>query len=169
MRRLRPVVALVAVTALVAACTPCNRDGCDAMVSAAAQSGHSGIAGIVASESDVVSNGCQQCRFGVAALGFWKAGAPVTDAAAAKALVAAGPAAAKMQANERYETALDPGSYLACTQLGCAAVEVVAGRVTTVNARVINGPPQFMVVDGGGGAAHAAATLEVGLANGSLL
>ena len=69
MRRWLPSVVALAVVALLASCTPCNREGCDAMASAAAQSGHSAIAGIVASESDTVGNGCQECRFGVAALG----------------------------------------------------------------------------------------------------
>jgi hypothetical protein len=134
------------------ACTPCNRSGCDALGAPAADDHTSSIAGVVASESDVVSNGCQECPFAAMALSVWNASGSVADASSAKAIIQAGPAAAQIHADGRYRQALDPGDYLLCASVGsyesaCVSVEVVAGHVTPVNLRLLFGPFQFTVFD----------------------
>jgi hypothetical protein len=49
---------------LLAACETCAREGCDALSTHAGQAaGQTRVAGVVASESDVVGNGCQECGF----------------------------------------------------------------------------------------------------------
>jgi hypothetical protein len=158
---------LVALSFALAACNPCNRDGCDAVDKPAADSGKSAIAGVVVSESDVVSNGCQDCPFASAPLAVWAAPAPVTDVESARAIVHAGPAAATLDAEGRYQQALDPGSYLLCAfpstyNAACVSVSVIAGHVTPVNLKLLDGPFRFVVFDPQTRAQVSATTLQPG-------
>jgi len=142
----------VVLSFVLAACKPCNRSGCDVLDLPAADNGTSAIAGVVASESDVIANGCQECPFASATLAVWAASAPVTDAASAKAIVQAGPAAFTLQADGRFQQALDPGSYLLCADpsshnFACVSLAVVAGHVTPVNLKLVYGPFRFIVFD----------------------
>src|SRR5664279_3785630 len=100
------------------ACNTCNRSGCDALGTPAADDHTSSVAGVVAAESDVIGNGCQECPFSSMALSIWTASGSVVDASGAKAITQAGPAAAKIQADGRYRQVLDPGSYLLCASPG---------------------------------------------------
>jgi hypothetical protein len=134
------------------ACNKCNRSGCDALGAPAADDHTSSIAGIVAGESDVILDDCQECPFDSMAFSIWTASGSVADASSAKAIIQAGPPAAKTQADGRYRQALDPGSYLLCASVGsyqsaCVSVEVVAGHVTPVNLKLVYGPFQFIVFD----------------------
>jgi hypothetical protein len=134
------------------ACTPCNRSGCDAIRSPAADNGESAIAGAIASESDVIGNGCQECPYASATFSIWAVAAPVTDAASAKAVIQAAPALATFQADGHYRHTVDPGSYLLCDspssyEAACVSVHVVAGHVTPVNLKLLFGPFQFIVFD----------------------
>jgi len=51
-------------------CAECDREGCDALRRPAAResAGLVGVAGVVASASDVVNDGCQECPLGEATL-----------------------------------------------------------------------------------------------------
>lgn len=87
-----------------------------------------------------------------APLAIWAAPGPVTDVVAARALVQAGPATVTLQADGRYQQALDPGSYLLCADpssynTGCVSIAVMAGHVTPVNLKLFYGPSQFIVFD----------------------
>jgi len=142
----------VALSFMLAACNPCNRSGCDAAGTPAADNGKSEMAGFIASESDVVANGCQACPFASATLGIWVAPGPVTDVVSARAIVQASPATVTLQAEGSYRQALDPGSYLLCADpssynSACVSVAVIAGHVTPVNLKLVYGPFQFIVFD----------------------
>jgi hypothetical protein len=52
-------VALLLSGVVFGSCANCPRAGCDALASASTGTGQTGVAGVVASESDVVANGCQ--------------------------------------------------------------------------------------------------------------
>lgn len=144
-------------------CSPsCPRAGCDALATAVADTRHSAVAGVIASETDTVENGCQECSFGSARLAFWKTASTITDSSAARTVVVTSLPLAFIQVDGRYEQPLDPGSYLVCRQSDCASIEVVAGRTTTVHVKLLFGPVQFVVFDAGSNAARTAPTLEVG-------
>jgi hypothetical protein len=144
---------LCVVTSLaLAACNPCNRSGCDALGRPAADDHTSAIAGVVADESDVVANSCQECPFYSMALSIWTAPGLVTDVAGAKAVIQAGPAAVTLQADGRYRQTLNAGSYLLCAlpssnAWACVGIEVIADHVTPVNLKLLYGPFQFTVFD----------------------
>ena len=139
----------VAMSFALPACNTCNRGGCDSLGTPAVDNGKSEIAGTIASESDAGNNGCFECPFASATLSIWSAPGPVSDAASAKAIIKASPAAVALQADARYRQALDPGSYLFCASYEsvCVSIDVVAGHVTPVNLRLLFGPFQFMVFD----------------------
>ena len=133
-------------------CNTCNRSGCDSLGTPAADDHKSAIAGVIASESDTVGNGCQECPFASMTLSIWTVPTQVTDAASAKAIIQAAPASVTLQADGRYRQALDPGSYLLCAapssyESACLSVDVVAGHVTPVNLKLLFGPFQFIAFD----------------------
>lgn len=137
---------------VIPACSPCNRSGCDALRTPAADDGESGIAGVIAYESDVVANGCQECPFTSASLSIWAALGPVADGVSAKAIIQAGPPAVSLDADARYRQALAPASYLLCAfpasySSACVSVDVVAGHATPVNLKLLFGPFHFIVFD----------------------
>jgi len=140
------------------ACSTCNRDGCNAINTPAAESGQASIAGIIALESDVINNGCQECAFSSATLSLWPVSEPVTDNPSANSIVKGGPAALTIQANVRYQQAVDPGSYLLCVSSYCVNISVLDGHVTPVNVLQVYGPVQFKVFDP---TTHAAQTTTV--------
>jgi hypothetical protein len=156
-------IALVLGLAAVPACSVCDRAGCDATGDPIADTGHTALAGVVASESDVIGNGCQTCTFGTANLAIWRTSGPVADNASARAVVGASAPTVSLKAEQRYVLTLDSGSYLVCQVPDCVSVDVVPGHVTTVHIKEINGPTQFIVFDAQARAARTAATLEIGL------
>ena len=164
---LAPAAALLLITlgaglALTTGCSPCDRAGCDALGSPARDNGASAVAGVVAYQTDVVANGCQECGFSSTMLSFWKTPALVTDARSAMAIVAGAPTAT-LQADKRYQQPLDAGSYLVCVRAYCAGVDGLPYHVTTVHVKMGFGPAQFVVFDPGTRNARSATTLEVGL------
>jgi hypothetical protein len=157
-------VSLVGGLALLGGCSSsCPRAGCDALKSPATDSGKSAIAGAVASESDVVANGCQECSFSSTQLRIWKTSSAVTDVATAQNVMGASAPVATVHADGHYEQPLDPGFYLVCSTPDCASVEVVADHVTTLHLNLISGPVQFTTFAAGSNAARSIAPLEVGL------
>jgi len=125
--------------------------------------GRTGIAGVVAIESDVITNGCVECGFGAATLAIWKADSPVADAQAAKAVVAGSQPTRTVAAGSSYRQQLDPGHYLVRTSSEAVAVEVIDGHLTTLHVLVVFGPPQFILFDPRTKARQAATSFEVGL------
>jgi hypothetical protein len=134
------------VVAVILACSSCPREGCDALTRRASGS-TSGIGGVVASQSDVVENGCAECPFGDAPLDIYALSAPVTSDAEASAVVRDSSPLSTIQASHRYTAPLDPGDYLACVHDRCVSVSVVDGAVTTVNIKLVYGPTTFFVAD----------------------
>lgn len=116
----------------------CNREGCDALGNRAVDTGKSGIAGVVAEESDAVTNSCQECPFGSAQVDFW-----ATDGTSDA--TSNGQPTASVDASGQYSIALEPGSYSACVQSDCVTVTVHANQVTTLNIRRMFGPTQFVI------------------------
>jgi hypothetical protein len=137
---------LIVVTALCAAgCGPCDRSGCTWLERHASASG-TGAAGIVASESDVVANGCQECPFSETDLSAWKVDQPVQDAATAQAIIAAGPPYVSGHVVENYIMTLDPGHHLFCSgTTNCIGIEITEGEMLTVNVAQVYGPTSFRV------------------------
>ncbi|HEX7598842.1 MAG TPA: hypothetical protein VF518_11550 [Polyangia bacterium] len=131
----------------------CERGGCDAAAKPATDKGQSEIAGAVASEGDVVENGCSECPFAKWPLSIWATSEPVNDVGRAKAIIQAGPAMVTLQADGRYRQALDAGSYLLCAVIGggygtvCVGISVVAGHATPVNLQLNTGLSRFTVFD----------------------
>lgn len=129
----------------------CNRDGCTAF-SHARSDYHitRGIGGSVADESDVVSEGCQECRFSSAELKVWSTVTPVSDAVAARSVVAGSSAKFTIVAISNYEKELDPGYYLVCSlQNKCASVTVTENGVFTINVKATFGPGSILVFEPG--------------------
>jgi hypothetical protein len=126
---------------LLAACETCDRDGCDALSTRAGQAtGQTRVAGVVASESDVVGNGCQECGFAEAQVRAWPRSTEVTSEEDARPVAMGAPAASGSAGKDgRYSLALEAGEYLVCFNLSCFNADVVAGRTTTINVRLING------------------------------
>lgn len=139
------------ILSLLASCTPCDQSGCDAVddpvgdVSIAA-----GIAGAASSESDVVTNGCQECTLSQGTMQIWAVGSAVTTTDEARAVVEGDAPTLELDIDERYEQALDAGEYLVCISNGeiCAGV-TVSNAVVTVHARYVFGPPSLIVFEPG--------------------
>lgn len=129
----------------------CERSGCEAVARPASPSIRQGVAGVGASESDAGYDGCFPCSFTNTTWRLWRAPSRIADDASAAALTRTD-AMATIMADPRYERALEPGEYLLCLvadDLTCAAASVTAGRVATVNARLVDGPPQLVIFEGG--------------------
>jgi hypothetical protein len=138
----------------------CNREGCDALGRIAHDDGQSAIAGVIASESDAVANGCQECSFGTANLDFFHTTAKISDSTEAQAWIKAHAPDATLAADTAYRQLLDPGDYLVCVeQHACASAEVAAGHVVTLNIRRINGPPVFLIREYGDASLHSTPAL----------
>lgn len=146
--RASPLVTACLVLVALPGCDPaCDRKGCDALGSAATDDHVSSLAGVVAYQSDVVSNGCQECVFSSARLSLWPVTTPVVDQDSAKAIVEGSSTPITIQADQRYRQALDPGTYLVCQRPSCTSVDIVAGHVTPMNVKMMDGPTQFIVFD----------------------
>jgi hypothetical protein len=124
---------------LGAACNPCNRDGCDALQRHAPSEGGPRIAGVVASESDVVGNGCQECGFAAVEIKAWPTDEEVTTEAELSAVAKGSGDSATSAANGEYSLPLAPGLYVVCFQNSCFNARVETQATTTLNVRLING------------------------------
>jgi hypothetical protein len=119
----------------------CPREGCDALERRAGDSGGtSRVAGVVASESDVVANGCQECGFASATVSAWTRTGDATSSAAVREETASPPLASVIAGSDgRYSLALEVGEYWICSGIACFGATVEAGRTTTLNIKLING------------------------------
>jgi hypothetical protein len=137
-------VILLGFAGLLLACQECHREGCDALHSSAAQDGV-GIAGIVASSSDVVSNGCEECLFGSTTVKLWQVDAPVGDATAASELTTTVAPTMAIAANQHYRAAAASGKYLLCVLSNCINIALSGNETATVNIKLRNGPTSFFL------------------------
>lgn len=96
---------------------------CDALGTPAADDHTSAIAGVVATESDEISNDCQECPFASMAFSIWTASKSVTDASSAKAIIQAGPPGANIQADGHYRQALGPFQFIVFDPLTRASID----------------------------------------------
>jgi hypothetical protein len=142
---IRAIVLAMVVLGL-AGCVECVTEGCDALRDRAAGD-RSGIGGVIAAQSDVVANDCQECGFSQASIEVFQLEKPVASAESARAAIGATPPFATIAASERYNASLEPGSYLVCVTRRCVSVNVVAETVTTVNVKQRYGPSSFFIVD----------------------
>lgn len=135
----------IAFATLLSCGAECPREGCDALGRRASMDG-TGIAGIGASESDNVVNGCAECPFTGLSLDVWPTSSPVSTNADALAVTRAAPPSFSLSASPDYAQLLTPGAYLVCQRPSCVLVHVSSG-VTTVNVRLTEGPPRFFVAE----------------------
>jgi hypothetical protein len=140
-------VVLFAVVASSFGCGDCDREGCESVQQRTPERG-TGIGGVVATSSDVVADGCQECGFqSGGAVAIWEVERVVsTPAAANQVLAAADPVRASVREG-RFYAPLAPGRYLVCSAPNCINVTVAADTTTTVNVKLRNGPTSFFVVD----------------------
>lgn len=129
---------LVALSALLGGCDSCPREGCDALETHA-RAGK--LAGVVASESDVVANDCQECGFAEAPVRAWRVAEPVTDDADLRAAVMNPPDAETTSGSDgKYRLdELPSGALLVCVSSSCFNVETRGDLTTTLNVRLVNG------------------------------
>ncbi len=141
-----PVI-LCTILAFVAGCyPPCERNGCEAIARPITRAAiQRGIAGVIASESDLVVNDCADCPFARAELKIWTTLLPVADLPQAQSIVKTMPSFT-IDANHRYEQVLDPGDYLVCQLPSeCAAIAVRQTDVVTVNVKGRYGPSSLLI------------------------
>ena len=141
----RVIVLALAMTELVG-CAECVTEGCDALRDRASGR-QSGIGGIVASRSDVVANGCEECGFDRASIEVFQLKGTLASNDVASAAMSATTPHATIAAFERYHLKLDPGAYLVCVTLHCIGVTVAADTLTTVNIKLRYGPTSFFIID----------------------
>ena len=129
---------LAALSALLGGCESCPREGCEAL-STHARAGK--VAGVVASESDVVANDCQECGFAEAPVRAWRVAEPVADDDDLRAAVINAPDGETTSGSDgmyRLDE-LPSGALLVCVSSSCFNVEVRDDLTTTLNVRLING------------------------------
>lgn len=135
-------------------CQKCEVDGCEAFERPAATEMREGLAGVVALQSDLVRNGCQECGVGQATLLVWSTGELVRERGPAEAMADFEPDY-EIRADARYEQEIAAGNYLLCvltaeTTRPCAAFEIAQGKVTTINLKQrAEGPTSLLVFDAG--------------------
>lgn len=111
------------------------------------------IAGVTASESDVVANGCQECAFASQlAVSAWTVEKAVTTDDEVRAATSGTPTATTISSEVgQYALPLEPGAYVVCFQLSCFNASVTLGSTTTLNVRLINGISRGFLGEGGSG------------------
>lgn len=124
-------------------CANCERTACEFLDHLANQKG-TGMAGIVATPSDLVENGCQECPYGEATLELWYVDEPVTTEADASAVTEREPGFREAVVRD-YRFELAPGQYLLCVRPRCIGLEIVANETLTVNIRRPYGWTAFFV------------------------
>jgi hypothetical protein len=104
-----------------------------------------GVAGVVASSSDLVVDGCQECSFGQANLELWRTDTPITTETAAITLLEERASDVTENVSAHYRLPLEPGPYLLCVRPNCVALTVVVDETLTVNIKRRNGATGFFV------------------------
>lgn len=143
---------------------PCEREACEEIDEPAHGEATPGIVGAIASESDVVTNGCQPCSYSSTTLELWATSSPIETKEAAKTLVEGASPTVKIEANSRYSQPMTPGNYLMCTGQSlrwCVNVDVGGAGSTTVHVKLIFGPTQFIVFAPGSNSPQRPSALEV--------
>jgi hypothetical protein len=138
---------MVLVSLAALGCGSCPTEGCDALRKSAKGEG-TGIGGIVAEKSDVVGNGCQECRFGDAQLAVWAVDSPVMPDQVDS--VISGPPDERVSACKRFRIELPEGAHLLCRDVDCVNLSVTDGALTTANVKLRKGPTSFFVIDDSG-------------------
>lgn len=143
----RANLSLVVLLALaLAGCEECAREGCDALGQHADNGAEARVAGVVASESDVVANDCQECGFAAADIEAWSVEQEATtEAQVAAALAEPSQGSARAGADGRFSLALSPGHYVVCVNQSCFNAETRASTTTTLNVKLINGVSQGFI------------------------
>lgn len=150
---------LVAIQFAMGCSSFCNRDGCNALKNKAEQSG-AGVAGIIAGESDAVTNGCSDCDFSSALIEIWATESAPTDDQARDITQAETPSVV-LSSDRAFTQQLDPGHYLFCVRPSCVPIQVV-DRTVTVNVKRREGPPSFFTESTPGSALAETFGVEVG-------
>jgi hypothetical protein len=141
-----------AVSSALAACDSCDREGCDALGDSVRQRGTgANLAGVAASRSDVVANGCQECTFAEVTVQFWS----IPDVVESQAMLdelapSIGEPLQTLSVDKNYELNLADGAYLACvgsSPASCASFSLGAQQQATLNIRVGNEPGTFFYSD----------------------
>jgi hypothetical protein len=113
-----------------------------------------GVAGVVASESDVITNECQECTLSQATLQIWAASVEPADKAAVVALINTFDPIEVVEIDEAYAVELESGDYVICQVLDdgvCATFTIGNGDVATVHLLARYGPSDMVVFDPGEG------------------
>jgi len=144
MRRLMLGKLVLLSACVLSACAECEREGCDALTRLAPERG-AGVAGVVAQQSDVVSDGCAECPLASATLEVWTLEAPFERRSEVPALVAARPPDLTRDISGSYDQALSTGWYLLCVRPNCIEINVHEDETLTVNVKRRDGPTGFFV------------------------
>ncbi len=141
-------------TVCASACSEeCVREACDDALRAQPKGSiEQGIVGVVAYRTDACENDCCECSYSMGTLKIFAVDAAVRDAADAQARFRSQAPFITLEADARYEQALEPGRYAVCdTSLRtCANLEILRNAVLTLNLQVINGPALMRVFDATG-------------------
>jgi len=129
----------------------CDEAACEAVQRPHSATIDQGVAGVIAYRTDACENNCCGCSAGNTTLEVWQTNLRVADASQANTAVAMDLPTLEIQANGAYARRLDAGNYLLCTFLGsdgqCAAIEVAAGDVFTVNVQTLYGPSKMVIFE----------------------
>jgi hypothetical protein len=109
------------------------------------------VAGVVASESDVVGNGCQPCGLasGVEVQAWATEQAVMTDDELRSATAGAVAATASTSSAGQYALELEPGRYAVCVQNSCFNASIGETSTTTLNVRLVLGISRGFLAENG--------------------
>jgi hypothetical protein len=143
----------------------CDEAACEAVARPQRATIDQGVVGIVAYRTDVCVDDCCGCDLGEAKLEVWRTSSRVTGAEEANAIIANDLPSLEIDAQGPYARSLDAGSYLICHFIGsdarCAAVELAAHEVATVNVQTVFGPSTVVTFDAGATRPNANAVFNV--------
>jgi hypothetical protein len=148
----RALLLIAALSSLVTpACTAdCVEDACqDALRAQPKGELMQGITGVVAYRTDACEQSCCECSYGASVLRVYAVDEPVLDDEDAQIRLTTRMDLTRVDAEERYAQALEPGRYAVCDQdlETCANLVIEAGEVYTVNIQTVYGPTQMRVFD----------------------
>lgn len=139
-------------TVATAACgSDCDRAGCDALHQRARDDGAAHLAGVIAHESDVVANSCQEC--GMAEDGTqilaWPRTGEITEDTLGTLQGLTPVAGIALSSQGRYKLDIAPGDYVVCVAKRCYNL-TVSDHITTFNVRLTYGPGEGYLAQGDG-------------------
>ena len=163
---------LLLLAALSAGCIEedCDREGCDAVEKpAAGYTISTGIAGAVASQSDVVANGCCECPLSTGEILVFEAPEVFTASDEIEAYLEQNQEHTTVSVSDEYEHALSEGMYLVCAydsgglDAQCASVDIRQGDVFTVHVVYVFGPTSLRLFEPGQDEASTTGIYDVSL------